>query len=38
MKGIYDYLLPKVQDAARKDNRDQMPQMFGRQDAAIRLE
>ena len=35
LRGIYDYLRPKVQDAARRDNRDQTPQLHGRHDAAM---
>ncbi len=38
MKAIYDYLLPKVQDAARRENRDQVPQIFGNRQASVRLE
>jgi hypothetical protein len=29
VKGLYDYLRPKVQDAAREDSRDQTPQLLG---------
>lgn len=28
VKKLYDYLLPKVQDGARRDNRDQTPQLI----------
>lgn len=28
VKNLYEYLLPKVQDAARRDNRDQTPQLI----------
>ena len=28
VKGLYDYLEPKVQDAARRQNRDQTPQLM----------
>ncbi|MBI5625420.1 MAG: caspase family protein [Elusimicrobia bacterium] len=28
VQGLYDYLRPKVQDAARRDNRDQSPQLM----------
>ena len=28
VKSLYDYLLPKVQDAARRSNRDQTPQLI----------
>jgi hypothetical protein len=28
-KELYDYLTPKVRDAARRDNRDQTPQLIG---------
>jgi len=37
-KGLYDYLLPKVQDAARRDNRDQTPQLLSASlEAAARI-
>ena len=29
LKGLYDSLSPKVRDAARRDNRDQTPQLIG---------
>lgn len=38
LRGVFDYLRPKVQDAARRDNRDQTPQLAGRGDASARLE
>jgi uncharacterized caspase-like protein len=38
MRSLYDYLSPKVQDAARKDNREQMPQLHGRREAAVRMD
>ena len=38
VQGIFDYLLPNVQDAARRDNRDQTPQLFGARAAAVRVE
>lgn len=28
VKGLYDFISPKVQDAARRDNRDQTPQLM----------
>lgn len=34
-KELHDYLAPKVRDAARRDNRDQTPQLLGRGDAAL---
>lgn len=33
-KELYDFVLPQVQDAARRDNRDQTPQLMGRDRAA----
>ena len=32
---LYDYLTPKVRDAARRDNRDQTPQLIGSGDASL---
>jgi len=34
-KGLYDYLKPKVQDAARRQNRDQEPVLHGPGDRAL---
>ncbi|NNN04337.1 MAG: caspase family protein, partial [Elusimicrobia bacterium] len=36
VKTLYDYLRPKVADAAREDGRDQMPQLLGT-DSAVAL-
>lgn len=35
---LYEYLLPQVQDAARRDNRDQTPMLFGAKASEARLE
>jgi hypothetical protein len=35
LKELYDALSPKVRDAARRDNRDQTPQLIGAGDAAF---
>ena len=35
LRELYDYLTPKVQDAARRDNRDQTPQIIGRGNARL---
>ena len=36
-KKLYEYLKPKVQDAARRDNRDQTPALLGSaEDLVIR--
>jgi TPR repeat protein len=35
-KAIYDLLKPQVQDAARRDNRDQSPQLMGSAEAGAR--
>lgn len=34
-KELYNYLTPKVRDAARRDNRDQTPQLIGNGDASL---
>ncbi|MBI2386556.1 MAG: caspase family protein [Elusimicrobia bacterium] len=34
-KELFDYLTPKVRDAARRDNRDQTPQLVGNGDASL---
>lgn len=34
-KELYNYLAPKVRDAARRDNRDQTPQLIGTGDASL---
>jgi hypothetical protein len=34
VRGLYDVLLPRVQDAARRDNRDQTPQLLPRELSA----
>lgn len=34
-KALHDYLTPKVQDAARRENRDQTPQLIGTGDASF---
>ncbi|MDD5657734.1 MAG: caspase family protein [Elusimicrobia bacterium] len=34
-KGLYDYLKPKVQDAARRQNRDQEPVLHGSGDGEL---
>lgn len=34
-KELYNYLTPKVRDAARRDNRDQTPQLIGDGDASL---
>lgn len=34
-KALHDYLAPKVQDAARRENRDQTPQLIGAGDASF---
>lgn len=36
-KQLFDYLLPQVQDAARRDNRDQTPQLLSASAAAAKL-
>jgi len=36
VEGLYEYLLPKVQDIARRDNRSQVPQLTP-EDASLRL-
>ncbi|HAZ07139.1 MAG TPA: hypothetical protein DCZ01_01145 [Elusimicrobia bacterium] len=35
VKGVFDYLKPKVQDGARRQNREQTPQLLG--DGAVHL-
>ncbi len=35
MKGLYDYLKPRVQDMARRDNRDQTPVLRGLQQDQV---
>jgi hypothetical protein len=32
VKGLYDYLVPRVQDGARQQNRDQTPKLIASQD------
>ena len=34
-KGLYDYLKPRVQDEARRQNRDQEPGLFSQKDPAL---
>jgi hypothetical protein len=34
VRGLYDYLAPKVQNAARGQNREQTPQLLSREDQA----
>ena len=36
VQGLYDYLKPRVEDAARRGNRDQTPSLLG-ENAAVRL-
>ncbi len=36
VKALYDYLRPKVQDAARRDNRSQTPQLLGGAEVVLR--
>lgn len=38
VKGLFDYLVPKVQDAASRNNRDQTPRLrgVGREDLRLR--
>jgi len=36
VKSLYDYLLPNVQDRARRDNRDQSPHLAGSGDLRLR--
>lgn len=35
LKELYNYVTPKVRDAARRDNRDQTPQLIGTGDASL---
>ena len=35
-KGLFDYLKPKVQDEARRQNREQTPTFFGRKEDRLR--
>jgi hypothetical protein len=37
VKGLYDYLKPNVQDAARRQNRDQTPELIGSQAEQVVL-
>ena len=37
LKNLYDYLTPKVQDAARRQNRDQTPALIGSQPEQVLL-
>lgn len=37
VKALYDFVSPKVQDAARLDNRDQTPQLSSAEHAGLRL-
>jgi uncharacterized caspase-like protein len=35
LKELYEYVSPKVRDAARRDNRDQTPQLVGAGSASL---
>ena len=37
-RDIFEYLVPKVQDAARMDNREQTPRLQGRAETAARFD
>lgn len=38
VRGLYDYVVPNVQDGARRQNRDQTPQLFPREGGLSSLE